>query len=373
MALPNPGGVFPLPGVDLPGDNPSLNPLDYFNPFEWVLDNIRDMFQDVAGFIERWVINPPRPVPGDWQDYLYGNGLGFAQTLAVAVAMVMVLIAMFLNKKINSAGQAIFIAILIAAGGPLFFAAADAASAAGNQFAGNIKDLYEPISQGGNGLLALPDIVNPLGAIFGLGTVVFFGAFLVGIFIAYEVMIVGILFFALIILALYPLGNWAERLANWMLSFLIVALFAGQAAAIFWLEMGQLVLDKLPEGAGGNSFVATLVLDTAILLAIGSQVMLIWGTQTAIVKAKGYFNNNIRGRVETYTQQRQQVDVKAFDTSSRMSINPIVVAPVSPRSTAMPDSSSLRSGLVVAATKGHPVAATVAMGATSRRKPAAST
>ena len=98
MALPNPGGVFPLPGVDLPDVNvpgPSINPLNYVpNPFESLLNWTRDLFQNMGELFEDLIIDPPRPVPGDWQDYLYGNSLGLARELSVAVAIILVVIAM---------------------------------------------------------------------------------------------------------------------------------------------------------------------------------------------------------------------------------------------------------------------------------------
>lgn len=371
MALPNPGGFFPIPGVDLPDVNlpgPSLDPRNYIpNPFEWVLDKIRGLFLDLGKLFQDLIINPPRPEPGPWRDYLYGNALGVAPTIATAVCIVLVVVSMIWNKKVVSAGQAFVIAVLLAALGPAFFAFTDVLIASGTQLAEIVRDLYDPKTSGGNGFFALPDIVNPLGAIAGYFTASIAGAILVSIFIIYQLIIIGVVFVFLIVVALIPLGTWAEKLAGWLLSIGLVAMVFGQAAAILCLELGQIAIDNMPAGIGGNSFVATVLLTGSILLAIAAQVLLIWGTHTGVVKAKGFIGSQVRGRVETYTQQRHEVDVKAFDLAHMGSVVPIPVKPVGSFSEAGgPDArQAYESGLMLAAVRIHPAAGAAAAAASA--------
>ncbi len=120
--------VLAIPFVDLP------------NPFEVGWKYLRDKIFDGLNYMvessQQFLVNPPRPDFSDgWVQYFFENAWGVAQLISTLVMMGFALLIVLTRSRGKQALQALGIAILIGAGGGLFYIAAYYLTLAGNRLA----------------------------------------------------------------------------------------------------------------------------------------------------------------------------------------------------------------------------------------------
>lgn len=280
---------------------------DVFHPWDYIRDKLIDLYNGLGSLFDKWVIHPPGPLPGAWQTDLYGNALGLAGGLAAATFIVLMVVSMFWQRKLVSTGKSLVIAVLIGTLGPLFYAGSDWLVAAGSDLTSSVAHIGSLDSQK---LLLLPDIHNVFGAIFGTLILAVLGGLLVLIFLMYQLAIILATFFALPMIALYPIGRVPQTAMRWVVSMGLMAALVGRPVAALELKATSLVIQDV-SGTTQSSFVAVALLTAALLLAIATQVGLIWLAHKSYAGIEGVIRGvtDVRGRVEMTSKDNLKVEL----------------------------------------------------------------
>lgn len=330
----NPFDLIDLPGPSvnpthyLPG--PSLNPLnytDYLNPFKYLRDELKDLYNNAAEKIVNSVQHPPRISSRELLDSIYSNELGLVIALSSIVALLVYVMVMFLLKRPLSLIQALIIVLALPVLGPSFFYLCDWVIGAGDELSDAAAHIYTP--QGHLEIsFTLPGIVNVIGAIFGYWLVAASGAILIAIGYLYALMAIAIKFVGLIAIAIYALGPRSQKLASIMLAAGITVFLLGRPAMVLSMKLGQLALDEAP--GGDNSFGAGLYLLVAIWVAILAQPAIFYISYIELRKIFGKIQASVTGNVHTSSDPMDTTD-QALNGNS---VVPIPVAVVDKAGTA---------------------------------------
>jgi hypothetical protein len=305
-----------------------INPLHLLpNPveigFKWIASGLHNLSKGLVTLYEKLIIHPVYPNPGSWSDNLFANSLGLAEGLAYAVAIILVCVSVVWHRRAISAAHAIFNMAMIAAIGPSYFWFCDWVL---SNFGERISKAFLKMSEIGggshSGLLSLPSIADPLGALFGFGSILFFGTWLVMFFYIYALLIFFVKFFGLIAFALKPLGPRSEKNFNAVVSIGLVTLVFGRPLAIFILELGKLASDHLNPGT--TSFGDSFWLSASFITAIGAQIWLWWITIKTVNNVLGHVSSTARvsGKVQTESVNRQKVDANVVNSRFAASMKP---------------------------------------------------
>jgi hypothetical protein len=279
------------------------NPFDPFGTAMNALANmVQDLFKGLVSIFEQMIIHPPRPGPGSWQDELYGQGYGLALALVAGLSLIITVWAMIKQDRFNDLPIALGKLVLVGGLGYKWFDLCAWLTNAG-AILGESAQFYHSTNSSGGGLLSIPAPENPLGAIAGLSTVMFFGFWLVGIFYAYQILIIFVTFLGLPAFALSALGGGWLKFWHWLVSLGLVSMVFGQPAAVLCLELSQIAIDHLP--AGQSSFGASFYTCAGIALAVFVQFLLVLATHKVWQDVSGRVHSTVRGQVVAVRKQLQ--------------------------------------------------------------------
>jgi hypothetical protein len=271
----------------------------------WVIEQIREAIVALSFLIQAIIAQPPRSQPGEWQYYLYGNALGLAQEVGVAIIVSLFVIALLLPRKLVTAAQAFAIVLVIATLGPLYVRFMDWIVSGGDTLARwtmsfGAVPLFQDTEQITSGLQGT---VLILTAILG-GFSVLMMIMLAFIVFVYEQLILFSKIVILIVVVLIPIGPRSQKVANGLISLFLLAALIGRPVAVLFLEMGQFFM------SGANALEASFWLLTSLILAVGVQYLLFLGLFISISKTTGNFIGFVRGSVKTTTNQTVKVSAQ---------------------------------------------------------------
>lgn len=247
-------GIIPLPHL----------PKWLTDPFGYIRDKFIDLYHGLGGYIQHWIVSPDKPIPGEWQSYLYGNAAGLA-FLFIGAVVILSIILVSVRPSGGSRVVRAFIAAAIIGVYPAWFAAANWLSDAGSQVARSIAVDPNDSSK----ILLLPDIHNVFGAIAGIILLLLLGGGLLLIFFGYEILFVAAGVAGLPLLALSPLGQVFRRKFDQMVVLVVVTSFLGRVLAVGILSVGTLVTTHMP--FADSAFGKVLTLAAILAIAIYSQ------------------------------------------------------------------------------------------------------
>lgn len=288
LVLPRAAGAqrFPDIGIPCPVDPtacfddgvpfPDVNPVDDAAEaigdaiWGWLNDQLKDLYNKLYAEFERYIYDPPKPADKDAVDYAYGNALGLAGMLSIAIAFMVTLVAIAWQKLFRAALYSWWYLVLIFGLGPLFYLATEKLAALTHDLA-QVAMFYEPPSGNQNLLSSVPDVVNVLGSLIGLAWLGSSGLTLVLIIIAYQMLIIATTFMALPLFALSSAGGIFQKLLAWNMAIWATAL-SGIVVASAWLTMGQWMQGQIPEDSTAARIFFMVV---AIILAIVFQIVLL--------------------------------------------------------------------------------------------------
>jgi hypothetical protein len=284
-----------------------LNPLPSLNPLHYIQEDLNKLFDGLLSSFQKVFIHPPHPTPGNWEDYLYGNAIGLAGVLSVAVCVTLFVLMMVFHQKIKSFGLALLAAACIGALYPAYFAFMDFLIKSGDDLA-QAMHWYKPHDPE---FTHLPAFGNILGSILGIGSVTVTGGTLIGIFAIYELIIIVVKFFTPIAIAMGALGDRSKKFLSWLISLGLVTMVFGRAFAIFAIDTGRMVTENLD--VANNGFIKTVFITVALLLAIILQGVLIWLTHKVTNNVVGRTYSRVFGQVESLDRKQDQMGLGGLD------------------------------------------------------------
>jgi len=294
------------------------------DPAGWLKDKLVDLYNSLGGYVQNWVLNPPRPTPGAWLDYLYGNSLGLAVYLVSAVAVMVIFLMVVSSQHSPKVLKSGVTAALIAAIYPLWFSAGNWFSDAGSQM---IQAVAAHPGTANQQLLILPQIHNVIGAIFGLFALLVLGGGLLVIFFIWELLLIVATILGLPLLALSPLGEGFRRKFEQMIVLVLVTSFFGRLAAVGILSLGTQFVANVPLASSTLGTVLTLI--ATLALACYSQWWLLRKADRIYGNITGRTLGTARvsGMVETIRRPpRREADMASIQAAHTRALTPQPIA-----------------------------------------------
>jgi hypothetical protein len=283
------------------------DPLKYINPFYWLAKAINSLYNGLISDILKAVISPPTVSEGSWSDYLFGNALGLAGNIAMAVTVITICIAMLWQKRIANMLQAFAVAIFIGGGSTFYFAIIAAYTLLCQEIAKYVATLGPGSDIGGSAVA----ISNVFGYIIGVGAITSAGGLL--LIVTYAFVVIGFLvkLFGLISLALSPLADSTQKILGWLVALGLVALGAGRLAAVLIITFFR-VVDAHIGIIGSLSFTSSASLFLALLIAAGAEIALVVVFHKQWNNIRGRVNSVVRGQVNALVKKRHQAGMQGL-------------------------------------------------------------
>lgn len=246
------------------------NPLDWLpSPFEWLDAQLRELIVQFGEFVEGIIANPPRPEPGEWQNYMFANSLGWAETLSYMITVILFGVAIVSRRHMYSALQSfINLALLVGLGG-YFYGGFDWAIQQSDRLTKSFMDLYEPVAvDGGGGLFWLvPSVFNLFGSIVTGFIVMVLGGIIMVVFFVFQLLIIYAKLTILPAFAFMALKGRGKKFVDGAVSNGLWVMVAPMAA-ILSMEVGQASADHLP--GGSNPIAVQMYIIASLILALWS-------------------------------------------------------------------------------------------------------
>ena len=323
-------------GIGIPFfDLPDLNPIHA--AFGWIKDQLSALVNGTVDSVERLILTPHGTGNSAWEQYLFGNGIGLAESIAIAVTFVTCMIAMFWQKRIVNFGQALGASLIISVVAPTWIASTDYLISTGQEVSAVFR--FKNLQGGNEKLLNVPDVVNTLGSIIGLSIIFILAFILLLVFAFYFVADVFVKFFGLIAIAVYPIGKRSQRFANTIFSIGLVAMLLGPQFALLSINLGRFVANSA--GGGKDPLILTVFLGAGMVLAIVMQYVLYVAANQVVNTVSGRIGASVRGDVDASVRQQQPIDTRSINEANFRSMRAPVSADLS-ESSSTASSSSLQ-------------------------------
>ena len=323
VGLPNPGGIFPLPGVNIPGvDNPSIpNPFDLF--FDKFKEVIHDWMNSALNFIVDAYVHVPMP-DNSLFSYYYSNSLGLASMLIVPLLTILILVAYVRPRRSISVVQMIGIAILFGLVAPGWIGFCDSMRATGIQIADHIQTGPIKTPKGGNDLVFFPPIGNILADVSSVVVVLICGGILV--LEAFFFALVGVLVKIIgpLALIIYPINNVTKKIGNWVIAIGLVSLLFVTPAGKLGLVIGAIGANTGPMSNYAAGQILYIISGFAIAFAL--PIWLVFMLHNKVEIVAGDLGANVRGSVDATLKQAKPVSTRAISAANKDSMR--VPAPV---------------------------------------------
>lgn len=308
-------GIFNHPGLVLGFLGIKFHFPD-LNPFHWIRDWLKDLYVSLGKHFDQLLLHPPRMPSGAWQYTMLGESLGLTNYLWNVGLVLMLVTVMFWQPQIGRLPRYLAIGVTMFLAGPYLLVFVNWLNGFGDSLAQML--VYKP-QAAGQKLLLLPDINNILGLSFSLVVLLVLG-FILGLIVLLYVPL--ILFCEVMILPtsfLSALTVRAQRWFEWLVQMMLVATVFGRAAAVGWMSLAKLTVDKVP-WIDQNGY-TPYVLAGALLMAIVSNVVLLIAAHYGYNQVSGKVKAYVQGTVTALEKRRQEVVLKdphhAFESAMR--------------------------------------------------------
>ena len=293
---------IPLPHIDWGGLGDALNPFKALNNL------LLEFRSKLSNIMWKAYLDPPVPQHGAMLDYMYGEALGVADQLGIAVTIPVLVAGLFFQKYIFNVVQAIVMVVGLGLILPYFYAFCDWLHTTQIEWDKLIITITDEAHKNGGMLIYGADagIISNIFAIMFIGTL---GTIVVIILMFFGLVGVVSKFLFPIIWLLYPISEAARALLGKMLGVIFVATLLGTPAILLCLELGNIAEYYL--GLGG-------FLD--MLWEAGSYALAIWvivkimksSVRAMVTKMRGGLNTRalVRGKVDTNDTSRPRTSVQ---------------------------------------------------------------
>lgn len=252
-------------------------------------------------------------------DALFAMFLTTAVFLAVPVSSLVVVLAMLFKHRLVSIGHAIMVFIILSAYGSSWVVFCFFLISLGNELA-EVAGFYD--APGGIEIPAFQDVI---GAIMASLTISFWGGLLMLIISLYGLINYVVILLTPLAFAISPLGRRSQAFFEWLISFGLVSMVFGRAAARFCVDLGRLAIDQLTPNS--DWFVQSCWIAATFIAGIGIQFVLVKsihrGIQGVMGRMTGRTTAKVTGKVESTSKRRQQVDVRSVNAAHLAALAPI--------------------------------------------------
>lgn len=228
MGIPNPGGIFPIPGVD-------LGVPDWANPFHWLNDQLKDLAVEAIKKLDDLLYAILRDTTHNfWAEFIYSESWGLAGYISVAIVYITLGMAILRKRFAKNFAQSVPIAILIGMFGMVWFTIIDNLIEVNLKLVRGVDGLFSQLpEQSGDSPIKLPEVINTAGSLLTYTFIVFFGGLLVVIFLcfSFEILIAKVV--GLVILAVSSTSRIAREAWVFLVGMTLVAVIAGPTLAVF--------------------------------------------------------------------------------------------------------------------------------------------
>jgi|GEM_PF-6536908 len=226
-------GIIPVPHL----------PKWLTDPWGYIQGKFEDLYNSLGSSINTFIVQPHRPIPGAWLDYLYGNSVGLAVLFIAAVSVYCLLVLALRPTGTSRLVRALIAAIAIGAA-PAWFALVNWMTDSGEHVTQSLS-----VSQyDGTKVLLMPHIHNVFGDILGIVILLILGGALVIIFLGFDILLVIAATAGMPLISLTPLSDGFKHRFQQIMALVIVTSFLGRLAAVFILSVGTLVVSHMPLG-----------------------------------------------------------------------------------------------------------------------------
>jgi hypothetical protein len=316
-AIPLPG---PIPDIPLPGVP------DWLNPFNWLNDQLRDLANDAIEKLQDLLMAIYGQSTNYWANMLYGESLGLAPILALAVMYFLLAMLVITRRYGKQFLESLFISIVIGAFGAYWFWLIDNLIRANIELTRGLKTVYEKLPQasGGSGKVELPDVVNTVASIAAFGTIALLAGILLLIFLIFTLEVMLAKLFGLLVLAVYPLGRRSKQVWNALVASTLVAAFLGPLLVFVTVESIIWVTNHGP--GREENFIQSFYIIGGLLLAIVGVVAILVFAYIKTDEVAGKIQSKIHGDVNADARLKETVKTEDVERQSLNSMR--VPAPV---------------------------------------------
>lgn len=280
-----------------------------WDPLGTIANALRAAYLYLVAVFQRIVTDMPSIDNSQFADYLYGNAIGVYGYLALCVAYIAAVLALFFTKGRITFIHAILLLLLLGAIGPFWFAGADQIIIFGDQLTkaaitvGNVPVTGAGIDTFGPSILPALSFNDNMIAIFSFFPTLALGAILYQIFVNYEVLVVIVKFFGLIVLSLVALGERSRKVFSLIVAIGIVTMLIGRPVAMVIVSSGQGWVRSLPSGQD-SMFTTAGVTISSLVVAILIQPVLLFLAYKSVSPVVGRVSAMVTGRVKALNENR---------------------------------------------------------------------
>lgn len=295
------------------------NPLD---PLGSLSNALQTAFAAIVEIFQHFIAIPMSLDGAPFVTYLYGNALGVYEYLAMLVLVVTSVIALFIKRGRPAFGQAIVVALVVGALGPMWFYVFDQLSLLGDSLsvAANLNPKIEGVDGVNVITLAFPalKVQDVLMSLLTFSPLVFFMYTLFSVFVSYSFLAVVVKFLGLILFSLLALGDRTRKVFSFLTAVGLVAVVIGKPVAVLLISIGQGIASIT--AVFNEGFIQGIILNGSLIIAILIQPVLVFLMYKGVSPIVGKVAAAVTGKVRALSENRNEQSARALSHANAASL-----------------------------------------------------